>query len=84
MQIRIRLTSISDVKEFVDINNKYIFDINAHSEKFVVDAKSILGMFSLDLSKELYVRAKGKNVAEYKQIYEYIKEIKKFVLTEEK
>lgn len=47
------LNSIMDVKEFVNIVNKCPYDIDLASSRYVVDAKSIMGIFSLDLSKPL-------------------------------
>ena len=53
----IQLKSINDVKDFVNISNKYDFDIDLTSGRYVVDAKSIMGIFSLDLSKPIKVEA---------------------------
>ena len=57
----IRLTSIEDVKKFVSITNRYSFKINLISDKYTIDAKSIMGIFSLDLSKpiDLNIHADG-------------------------
>ena len=49
------LKSINDVKDFVNIVNKYDFDVDLTSGRYVVDAKSIMGIFSLDLSKPIRV-----------------------------
>ena len=49
----IMLTSINDVKTFVNIVNNYEFDVDLVSGRYVVDAKSIMGIFSLDLSKPI-------------------------------
>ncbi len=51
----ILLSSINDVKNFVNIVNKYNFDVDLTSGRYVVDAKSIMGIFSLDLSKPIKV-----------------------------
>jgi phosphotransferase system HPr-like phosphotransfer protein len=51
----VSLKSINDVKDFVNIANKYAFDIDLTSGRYVVDAKSIMGIFSLDLSKSIKV-----------------------------
>ena len=53
--INIMLKSINDVKDFVNYANKYEFDIDLTSGRYVVDAKSIMGIFSLDLSKAIKV-----------------------------
>ena len=47
----IRLFSINDVKEFVNAACNADFDIDLISGRYTVDAKSIMGIFSLDLSK---------------------------------
>ena len=51
----ISLASINDVKNFVNIVNRYDFDVDLTSGRYVVDAKSIMGIFSLDLSKPIKV-----------------------------
>ncbi|MBQ3593136.1 MAG: HPr family phosphocarrier protein [Clostridia bacterium] len=53
----IKLTSIMDVKEFVNIVTRCNYDVDIVSGRYVVDAKSIMGLFGLDLSKELTVQA---------------------------
>ena len=49
----VNLQAINDVKDFVNIVMKYDFDIDLVSGRYAVDAKSIMGIFSLDLSKPL-------------------------------
>jgi phosphotransferase system HPr-like phosphotransfer protein len=49
----IRLTLAENVKQFVNIVNRYNFDMDLRAGRHVVDAKSILGIFSLDLSKPI-------------------------------
>ena len=50
------LQTINDVKDFVTIVMHYDFDIDLVSGRYAVDAKSIMGIFSLDLSKPLELR----------------------------
>jgi len=47
------LRSISDVKEFVNIMTKCEYDVDLVSGRYIVDAKSIMGIFSLDLAKPI-------------------------------
>ena len=50
--VNIRLTMMTDhVKNFVSVVNRYPYDIDLRSGRYVVDAKSILGIFSIDLSR---------------------------------
>ena len=62
----------SSVKEFVNIVQKYAFEIDLRCDRYVVDAKSILGIFSLDLSKPINVEIHSDNCAEL------LEELKKF------
>lgn len=55
-KVTITLAAINDVKNFVNIVTKYDFDVDLISGKYVVDAKSIMGIFSLDLSKPIEVQ----------------------------
>lgn len=49
--ITINLTLAENVKNFVQIVSKYTCDMDLRCGRYVVDAKSILGIFSLDLSR---------------------------------
>lgn len=49
----ISLNSIDKVQEFVYVISKYDFDFDLISGRYVIDAKSIMGIFSLDLSKPI-------------------------------
>lgn len=53
----ISLNSIDGVKKFVNQVCKYDFDIDLTSGRYVVDAKSIMGIFSLDLTKPILLEA---------------------------
>lgn len=59
--VQISLNSIDKVKAFVNEITKYDFDFDLISGRYVIDAKSIMGIFSLDLSKpiELNIHAEG-------------------------
>ena len=47
------LNSIDKVKSFVNEISKFDFDFDLVSGRYVIDAKSIMGIFSLDLSKPI-------------------------------
>ena len=61
----IMLHSINDVKTFVNSVNKYDFDVDLTSGRYVVDAKSIMGIFSLDLSKPIKVEVYAEEVGAF-------------------
>lgn len=60
---RITLSNIDDVKRFVQFASGYDFEIELSSGKYTVDAKSIMGIFSLDLSKPITVEASCDSTA---------------------
>ncbi len=49
--VKISLNSIDKVKAFVNDVTKFDSDFDLVSGRYVIDAKSIMGIFSLDLSK---------------------------------
>ena len=52
--VKIRLTTMTDhVKNFVSLVNRYPYDMDLRSGRYVVDSKSILGIFSIDLSRPI-------------------------------
>lgn len=55
-EVKIRLDSINDVKQFVQTITQYDDEFELVSNKYVVDAKSILGIFSIDLSQPVLLR----------------------------
>lgn len=58
---KIRLHGLSEVKEFVNAASKCDFDIDIYYNRIIIDAKSILGILSMDLSRELNVDYAGHN-----------------------
>jgi phosphotransferase system HPr-like phosphotransfer protein len=53
--IKISLELAQRVKEFVNVTQDYPYEILLKSGRYIVDAKSILGIFSLDLSQPIVV-----------------------------
>ena len=51
--VQISLNSIDKVKSFVSTITQFDFDFDLISGRYVIDAKSIMGIFSLDLSKPI-------------------------------
>ncbi len=65
--LKILLPTISAVKEFVSETNKLECECDVRAGRYIVDAKSLMGMFSMDLSKplELSVSADDPYCAEF-------------------
>lgn len=70
--VSISLNSIDKVKAFVNDISKYDFDFDLVSGRYVIDAKSIMGIFSLDLSKpiDLNIHAEGANLEDVLSVLE--------------
>ena len=69
----VQLHSIGDVKRFVNAACGQPFDIDIVSGRYIVDAKSIMGLFSLDLSKQIAVEVHGTE-EDGRVFYEAVKE----------
>ena len=63
-KLNISLSSIANVKEFVEIVTMSDFEIDLVSGRYTIDAKSIMGIFSLDLSKPIELVAHTDNADE--------------------
>lgn len=59
--VKVILNSIDSVKNFSNITFKHDLDLSLHSGRYIVDAKSIMGIFSLDLSKPIDLEIDGSN-----------------------
>lgn len=52
-KIKVNINSVDKVKEFVNVLNTLEGDYDLITDRYVVDAKSIMGIFSLDISKDI-------------------------------
>ena len=59
--VQISLNSIGKVKSFVNAITQFDFDFDLISGRYVIDAKSIMGIFSLDLSKPIALNIHSEN-----------------------
>lgn len=59
--VKICLNSIDKVKSFVNEITKFDYDFDLVSGRYVIDAKSIMGIFSLDLSKPIDLNIHADN-----------------------
>lgn len=67
----IMLPTINDVKNFVSAVSMCDYDVDLLSGRYAVDAKSIMGIFSLDLSKPIKLEAHTDDASEF---FEQIKQ----------
>ena len=77
MEFKILLKTIENVKNFVRIASLYKCDITVHSidRRYILDATSLLGIFSLDLTKPLIV-----NIEDIEYAESFKKDIEKFII----
>ena len=69
----IRLQTISDVRDFVEIVCASDIDIDLSTGRYVVDAKSIMGIFSLDLMNPILLTAHSDDTDDlFKKIERFI------------
>lgn len=68
--VKIRLSTIADVRDFVNIVAAYDGDIDLISGRYVVDGKSIMGIFSLNLLEPIVLKTEG---AEADALFEKLK-----------
>ncbi|MDR2532583.1 MAG: HPr family phosphocarrier protein [Oscillospiraceae bacterium] len=73
-EVNIKLSTIDDVKKFVNIVFRYEYDVDVISGRYAVDAKSILGLFSIDLSKAVVMKI------HYDNCDELLAEVKEFMV----
>ena len=71
--VKVFFPSTESVKEFVNAVSCYPYEVDLHSGRYVVDAKSLLGIFSLDLAKPIACEIYNDNCDELlKDINKYI------------
>ena len=56
MEFSVFLTSVSDVKAFVNAASFYPYEVDVLSGRYIINGKSIMGLFSIDLSTPVKVR----------------------------
>lgn len=71
--LQVQLRTINDVKDFVNIVSKCSYDVDLTSGRYTVDAKSIMGIFSLDLSKPINVEVFSDDCEEFLKAIEKFK-----------
>lgn len=76
--VQISLNSIDKVKSFVNEITKYDNDFDLVSGRYVIDAKSIMGIFSLDISKPIDL-----NIHNADNMDEIMEQLQPYIVTEE-
>ena len=76
---KIQLPSVKEVKDFVSAVSTCSCDIDISADRYIIDAKSIMGIFSLDLSKPLALKI---NSTDENEIADALGKIERFIVNE--
>lgn len=72
--MRIKLNTINDVNNFVNASTKYYEgDIDVKQGRQIIDGKSILGIFSLNLTQPMEISINTDNANTERDFYNFIK-----------
>ena len=75
VKLTVNIVSMQDADKFNKLCSKFDCDMDLQSGKYYVDAKSIMGIFSLDLSKPLVLNAGTDDEQKIKQTFaDFIRE----------
>ena len=72
----VQLTSVADIKEFVDAANRLDCDLDVICGRYLVDGKSIMGLFGLDLNAPIVMRTEGEG----EELAAFLKEVGKYIV----
>lgn len=76
-EFMIDINDILKIRSFVNISSKYDFDIKLTTNETSVSAKSIIGIFTLDITKPVKITVYSDSMDNCER---YISEIKDFIL----
>lgn len=77
---KVLLNSIEKVKKFVNITSNFEVDVFLRAGRYVIDAKSIMGIFSLDLTKPMELTFDNEDKCDDMTIAGYMKQIEEFAV----
>ena len=75
-EVIVNLKEVEKTKRFAMVASKFISDIDAVRNKYTVDAKSILGLLTLDLSEPLLIKINSNDEIEIRKFNEVMEEFK--------
>jgi phosphotransferase system HPr-like phosphotransfer protein len=69
--MKILINTIEKVKKFCSLTIMQDYDLSLHSGRYVIDAKSILGVFSIDISKPvaMHIDTEGVDIEQVKETF---------------
>ncbi len=76
-ELVLNLKTLEKVKKFTNVVNKFNSDVDIIRDRYVIDAKSIIGIFTIDLTKPVKVRIVSDDKAEITRFNEQMEEFMK-------
>lgn len=73
-EVKVLINTIERIKEFGTLISQAKCDVDVISGRYVINAKSIMGLFSVDATKPVTVCIRSADEEEYKKVVESIKE----------
>ena len=73
----IKVDSVDKVKDFVKTTSKIVQDMDLIVGRYIIDAKSIMGIFSVDLTRKIRLKIRSDNEKECTEIK---KKLEKFIV----
>lgn len=70
----IQINTIENTKKIVEKVEQFKSEIDARQGRYTIDAKSIMGLFSLDITKPIWLEIKSKNIDELIKFYQEMEE----------
>lgn len=70
----IKVDSVDKVKDFVKVTNKIVPDMDLIVGRYIIDAKSIMGIFSVDLTRKICLKIHSDNEKECTEIRKKLEE----------
>lgn len=76
-ELVLNLKTLEKVKKFTNVVNKFNSDVDIIRDRYVIDAKSIIGIFTIDLTKPVTVRIVSDDKDEITRFNEQMEEFMK-------
>lgn len=74
-EVYIKLQTINDVRKLVSVVEKYPFSVDLNEGRYLVDAKSLMGIFSLDLLQPIKLIAEKDDPNLFEELKDIIVEV---------
>lgn len=73
-KLKVKLNNYNNAKKFNELANTFVSDIDIMKGRYIIDAKSLMGLFTLDLSNPIMVELHSEDIEEIERFIEVMKE----------